>query len=566
MTAARQERRAEAQRVREEVPATEPDAAPEVAPAGWGRRLLARLELQRPDVVALLVLTAVAFVFRFFSPLMPDVLSHPFQGAPISNCVQNTPVDTANHAGTLCGLAYPFQRNYAQAGQPPTPPQGQIFDEVYFPVFAHDDLKGISYFDPEPPLSKLFIASGEWLYGWWRATFEGAHGNYADLGFNTFGWRIMACLFGTLCVPMMYLLAHRLWPNRVFALAAGVLTCFDGMFFVQSRIGMIDIFPIFLILLSYWVFLIHLGSRTERESLVTLVLTGIVLGLAISSKWIALAAWASVIFFLVMRPIRRRLAVGIGEWRWGRGEGPALPGGARIAPFVAVAVVALVLVPVAIYLASWIPFFTRGQFHDLKDLILYQKQSYDYHAHLTATHPYGSPWFSWPFLFRPVAYYYEYQGLGSDAFSGQSLVAGIVNLGNPWIWWTSLPCLLALPYFIFRHRSFPAAVIAVGFITQFLPWSRVTRVIFLYHMFGGLIFMILALAFTLGRISTSEGLVFEAGAFRLALSGRQIAYAHLAVAIGFFLWFYPVWTGLPITGHAYLSPFPDGKMWFPSWI
>ncbi len=527
---------------------------------------LGALNLQRPDLIALLLLTAVAFFLRFFSPLMPDVLTAPLSGAPLTSCVRSTPVDATNRLGTLCGLAYPYQRGYAAPGQPPAPPQGQIFDEIYFAVFAHNDLKGISYFDPEPPLAKLIIASGEWLYGWWRATFQGAHGEYADLGFNTFGWRVMSCIFGTLCVPLMYLLAHRLWPNRMFATSAAILTCFDGMFFVQSRIGMIDIFPIFFIMLAYWAFLVHLSSRSERESLLTLSFTGVVLGLAIASKWIALAAWATVIFFLVMRPIRRWVGLRLGSWRWGVGEGAVIPGAARLGPYLGVAVIAFVAVPLAIYVASWIPFFTRGQFHNLSDLVLYQKQTYDYHAHLTATHPYGSPWFSWPFLYRPVAYYYEYQGLGTDRATGQGLVAGMINIGNPWIWWSSLPCLLALPYFIFRHRSFAAALIAVGFLTQFLPWARVTRVIFLYHMFGGLIFMILALAFTLAWIHASGGIALEVGAVRLTLTGPQIAIAHLVLAVAFFLWLYPLWTGLPITSHAYLSPFPDGKMWFRSWI
>src|SRR5262249_60030729 len=140
------------------------------------------------------------------------------------------------------------QRSAPAQDQSPTPPEGEIFDEIYFGVFAHDDLKGIAYFDPEPPLSKLFIAAGEWLYGWWRATFEGAHGDYADLGFNTYGWRIMSVIFGTLCVPLMYLLARPLWPNRLFAITPATLTRFDGMFFVQSPIGMLALFPISLIL------------------------------------------------------------------------------------------------------------------------------------------------------------------------------------------------------------------------------------------------------------------------------------------------------------------------------
>ena len=54
---------------------------------------------------------------------------------------------------------------------------------------------------------------------------------------------------------------------------------------------------------------------------------------------------------------------------------------------------------------------------------------------------------------------------------------------------------------LLHHKSFPAALILTGFVTQWLPWSRITRVIFLYHMFGGLPFMILALAFILARVS-----------------------------------------------------------------
>src|SRR5260370_22050242 len=109
------------------------------------------------------------------------------------------------------------------------------------------------------------------------------------------------CIFGTLCVPLMYLLARRLWPNRLFAIAAAPLVCFDGMFFLQSRIGMIDIFPIFFILLAYTLYLAHIQSRTPAGSMVTLFLLAIILGIGIASKWIVLAAWASIVFLLAMR-------------------------------------------------------------------------------------------------------------------------------------------------------------------------------------------------------------------------------------------------------------------------
>ena len=525
--------------------------------------------LDRWDVVALLGLTAVAFIFRFFSPITPNFFAHPTQWPPISNCVSSTPIDAQGDLGTLCGLAYPFNKGYPDASGKLSPANGEVFDEVYFPVDAYNDVKGIelcrpsmvrdvvgsrfvgacqfNYFDPEPPLAKLFIAAGDWGYGWYRATFEGVKGDYIDLGFNTFGWRIAGCIVGSLCIPMMYLLARRLWPNRLFAIAAAVLVCFDGMFFIQSRIGTIDIFPIFLILLAYYMFLVHIESRTPRSSLITLVLLGIVLGIGIASKWIVLAALASIVFFLVVQAGRRYLSSGV--------DGPAIPGGASLPVYFGVALVALVAIPLVIYVASWYPFFARGQFHNLADLVEYQRQSYLYHANLKATHPFGSPWWSWPFLARPVLYYALYTGLGTDQFTGQPLVAWMANLGNPWIWWSSIPCVLSLPYFIIRHKSFPAAVILLGFITQYLPWSHISRVIFMYHMFGGLIFMILALAFVLAQVAA-----------RLPQTGRPVLAAHLAIAVTFFLYFYPVWTALPISESALYvhsgTPPWGPKLWF----
>jgi dolichyl-phosphate-mannose-protein mannosyltransferase len=531
---------------------------------------LRRLQLERADLLLMAGFVVVAFVLRFFSPIMPDFFTRPFQSAPVSNCVSNTAVDSRGETGTLCGLAYPFQRSTATATLPPTPPEGEVFDEIYFAVFAHDDLKGVSYFDPEPPFAKEIIAAGEWLDGAYRAVFQGARGDFSDLGFNTFGWRIMSCIFGTLCVPLMYLLAMQLWRERWFAVAAATLCCFDGMFFIQSRIGMIDIFPIFFIMLAYTLFLVHLKARSELDSLTSLLLTGVVLGLAIASKWIALAALLTIVFFLVMRPVARHVSVSLGRgertWSWGGLEGPSLPGGARVGAYVGTAVVALAVIPLAIYLASWFPFFMRGQFHTLGDLIAYNKQAYIYHATLTATHPYGSSWFSWPFLYRPVAYYYEYQGLGTDAFTGHPLVAGLVNLGNPVIWWVSIAAVLSLPYFVLRHRSLPAAIILVGFLTQYLPWSRVTRVIFLYHMFGGLIFMLLALAFVLVRIQRAGPVRIDLRGDRMEISTRWVVPAFLVLVVVFFGFFYPVWTALPISDTSYLSGFPTGKMWLRTWI
>ena len=514
----------------------------------------------RVDLACVLALTAMAFVLRFFSPILPDFFLHPFQGPVITNCVSPTPVDAPGDVGMLCGLAYPFNRGYPDVNGALSPPKGQVFDEVYFPVDAYDDVKGMeqckpttlncrfNYFDPEPPLAKEIIAAGEWGYGWFRATFQGARGDYIDLGFNTFGWRIAACLFGTLCIPAMYLLARRLWPNRLFAIAAATLVCFDGMFFIQSRIGMIDTFPIFFILCAYLAYMVHIQSRSPEAALISLVALGVVLGIGIAAKWIVLAAWASIVFFLLLRLVLHA---------YGRKWGPAMTPRVNVAAYFGVGVVALALIPAFIYLVSWFPFFERGQFHTLADLVNYQVESYRYHATLTATHPYGSPAWSWPFLARPVLYYAEYYPfLGLDQFTGQQLQARMINLGNPWIWWTSLPCLVSLPYFVIRRRNFVAAVILLGFVTQYAPWFPITRVLFMYHMFGGLIFMVLAVAFVLTYFAE-----------QLRRPGREyVVAAYLAMTVVFFGYFYPLWTAVPLSNSAY-SIQPGTPIWGPKlWL
>jgi len=514
----------------------------------------------RVDLVALLVLTVVAFVLRFFSPILPDFFLHPTSGPWVTNCVTRTPVDPPGTPGTLCGLSYPFNRGYPDTSGQLSPPNGQVFDEVYFPVDARNDVKGIEschpttlgcqydYIDPEPPLAKEIIAAGEWAYGWYRAHFEGARGDYIDLGFNIFGWRIAACVFGTLCIPMMYLLARRMWPNRLFAIAAATLVCFDGMFFIQSRIGMIDIFPIFFILLAYFLFFVHLQSRTFNGSMLSLVALGTVLGIGISAKWIVLAAWASIGFFLLLRLVLSALKV-----EWGPLKKPPVP----MLNYVSVGVLALIVVPLAIYIVSWYPFFARGQLQSLSDLWNYQVWAYDYHKNLTATHPYGSPAWSWPLLARPVLYYAEYYPyFGLDHFTGQELQARMLDIGNPWIWLTSLPCVVSLPYFVIKHRSFPAAVILLGFITQYAPWWPITRVLFIYHMFGGLVFMVLALAFVLVQLAN-----------QLPAPDRKVLVAiHLSIAIVFFGYFYPVWTAVPLSNSAWAlsqgTPPWGPKLWF----
>jgi dolichyl-phosphate-mannose--protein O-mannosyl transferase len=82
-------------------------------------------------------------------------------------------------------------------------------------------------------------------------------------------------------------------------------------------------------------------------------------------------------------------------------------------------------------------------------------------------------------------------------------------------------------------------------------------------MLGGLPAMFLALALGLTYLRTLRG---RLPGLAVRASGAVPAYAYLLMVIGFFLYFYPLWTGLPLTGDAL-----NNHVWFafvkpmPNW-
>ena len=87
-----------------------------------------------------------------------------------------------------------------------------------------------------------------------------------------------------------------------------------------------------------------------------------------------------------------------------------------------------IIVPfLGVYMASYTPMFLEG--HGISYWWNLNDSAYKFHSSLTATHPYQADFLTWPIDMRPVFFY-----LGS----GESK---IYNLGNPMIFWMSLPAL-----------------------------------------------------------------------------------------------------------------------------
>jgi dolichyl-phosphate-mannose--protein O-mannosyl transferase len=384
-------------------------------------------------------------------------------------------------------------------------PKEEYFDEVYHAKTALQYLRG----EPptewvHPPTAKLLIAGG-----------------VAVFGYEPWAYRLVPALAGILLAPVFLLLALRVLPTERAALLATLLLLLDGVYLVQSRIAMTNVFAVLFQLLA--ALLMLRAVREASLSFAAMAWAGIALGLALSTRWTSLWAWGFLgLVFLVTRGRRaftpRELALGV---------------------------LAFVVFPAAVYLLSYVPWMRQG--HSAMDVVRVQRDIWGYHANLTATHSYFSPWWTWPWLYRPTWYFW---------FSGEGFVRGIVALGNPAIWWASVPVSLwALPSGI-RWRDPARIFCGAGFLLLYLPWGLSPRTLnFSHYLFEAIPYACLALGIWLDQHWGRGQAIVSRGYFVL-------------VAV-LFLMFLPFLTGMPVPTWLWGFRFPTGAgiwTWFPTWI
>ena len=135
-----------------------------------------------------------------------------------------------------------------------------------------------------------------------------------DVGQFAYSWRIMGVLFGALMAVCLYLLARLLFKRRSIGLLVALFSLTDGMLFVQSRIAMNDTYVGGFLLLGYLLFaLIWLDVWKGKLAFwVGMPIVGVVLGLALASKWVALYAIASIGILILIRSALGRLITVLG--------------------------------------------------------------------------------------------------------------------------------------------------------------------------------------------------------------------------------------------------------------
>ncbi|MEO8437590.1 MAG: phospholipid carrier-dependent glycosyltransferase, partial [Chloroflexota bacterium] len=143
--------------------------------------------------------------------------------------------------------------------------------------------------------------------------FDGAgHSAAIDAGSHAFAWRLPGVIAGALTAALLYLLTRILFRRRLVAALVGLFVLVDGMFFVQSRIGMNDVYVGLFIIAAYTVFAaIWTGWWKGRAAFwIGMPVVGLLLGLALASKWVAAyAIGALVLLILVRSALGRVLAI-----------------------------------------------------------------------------------------------------------------------------------------------------------------------------------------------------------------------------------------------------------------
>jgi Gpi18-like mannosyltransferase len=180
-------------------------------------------------------------------------------------------------------------------------------------------------------------------------------------------------------------------------------------------------------------------------------------------------------------------------------QGWLIPGAALGVPWLA-ALACLTLVPLVVYIASYAPWVALNNLwfagfpagHTGQTLFDLQVQMYNYHNDLRASHPASSPWWAWPFDFKPVWFFQ--QGYANDT-------TGITyDAGNLVIFWISVPVMAWTAWQAWARRSLALTVLVIGFACQWLSWSRIDRASFQYHYYTALPFLFAAVAYWLAEL------------------------------------------------------------------
>jgi dolichyl-phosphate-mannose-protein mannosyltransferase len=202
------------------------------------------------------------------------------------------------------------------------------------------------------------------------------------------------------------------------------------------------------------------------------------------------------------------------------------------------------VLPLAVYWATyWRAFVYPLHPTDPLAPLAWHRYMLDLQDSVTKLHPYRSIWPDWMVNWRAVWYFFE---------PADRVQRYVLLVGNPFSMLAGLPALLWCLWAGLWRRRDDALVFAALYLASLGMWAVTTKPIqFYYHYLLPGSFLMGCLALALDQIRAKGG------------AWRWLALALLAVAIGMFIWFYPVISAADVHGdkRSYLQ-----WTWLDSWI
>lgn len=412
-------------------------------------------------------------------------------------------------------------------------PAEVVFDEVHYGKAVNECLKGEYFFTGHPPLAPQLITLGAWL-GKYRPhfAFENIGEKFNDNSFISL--RVMPNLAGALIPLAAYILLIVLGVSSVLSFFAGMFLVFENALLVQSHFILIDAFLILFGLLGL-IFFFASQKRNYKSSY--LGLAGLFFGMTAAVKWTGLGffLFAGLIVAMDLIMAFRKKSKDI------------------LKIFIKLAVCFLIIPLLVYFLVFCVHFkllpksgpgdafmskeFLNGEKNYIEKFIELNKTNNASNiTGLTATHPYSSKLYSWPFMERSIYYW-----VNGDA--------KIYLIGNPIVWWSSTAAVFLLIIYLILFAKHPlrnraGIILLLGYFCNLLPFFIIKRVTFLYHYLTALIFAVSILAYLIGKNKNS----------------KKILIGLLALSIAAFFYFAPLSYGFKMSPKQ-----SENRFWFNSW-
>lgn len=399
---------------------------------------------------------------------------------------------------------------------PIEPDDGLVFDEAYFVPQVESYVVNRYFFDIHPPLAKAIMYVGLQMFNPDASELL----NPDELGnrvsnyttpLNLEGIRFFPRVFGSILPLVIFYLVLEILTikykkeNRQSLIIAGIISLmavFETTLIVESRFALPGQFLLVFVFSTLLFAFKYLNADNNRKRKVYFIFTSILFGLSLATKWLALAL-LPVLFIILFTKEYSLLKSAASKTR------------KLISKLFDLALLATTI-SISIYLGIFFWHFSMLKEYSpaayevapefISDLqngtntVSTTYKIYEWHRialeynkkvpKLDFNKPdeIGSLWVTWPIMARPIFYFWTTTSeIGEYAF--------IYLVGNPANWILSLSGIVGMITIFFvtflkrfrKHLKLYHLLLILLFVSNYLPYALISRVMYLYHYLPALI-------------------------------------------------------------------------------